>query len=382
MTERVGILLLVGAIALAGCRSTRKKEAPKAADGKPSSEFVKKPDPKWNPPTPGDDKFDWIRMTSGEWLKGEITTMRDGTLEFDSDEFDDMKVDWTDVAFVRSPNAMSIMMGNMQEKHGTLLVKDGKASMQLTDGTVETFSREDIVSIVPGGTGALAYWSGTLSFGLTARSGNTDQSDLQLRALARMRSPLNRLVFEYLGNYGTVSDVQTVNNHRFDSRWDRFVSRRYFITPISLDFFRDKFQNTEARITPAVGFGYHIFDKHLDKKTYDWDIAPFIGYRYTKFFSGVTSESTTATGGFTTMFNWDITKKSELTLKYNVAIGIPDTTDTNQHAELIFSHDLWKDLDIDITLIWDRVGDPQEDADGNTPEPDDFRITVGIGWDW
>ena len=175
---------------------------------------------------------------------------------------------------------------------------------------------------------------------------------------------------------------QTINNHRFDGRWDRFVSRRYFLTPIALELFRDQFQNTDLRATPAVGFGYHVFDKHLDKKTYDWDVAPFVGYRFTKFISGDVDHDTTATAGFTTFFNWDITSKTELTLKYNVAIGLPDTTDTNQHAELIFSHDLWKDLDIDITFVWDRVGDPQADSDDVVPQTDDFRMSVGIGWDF
>ena len=31
--------------------------------------------------------FDWVRLTNGEWLKGEFITMRDDSLVFDSDEF-------------------------------------------------------------------------------------------------------------------------------------------------------------------------------------------------------------------------------------------------------------------------------------------------------
>jgi len=313
-------MLLLACLLLAACSSTKKKkeDAQPATDTPPT---ISKPkDPRWNAPVPGDDKFDWVQTTSGEWLKGEITAMREGSLEFDSDEFDDMKIDWSDVAMVRSPNSMTVLKEGMEETTGTLLV--------------------------------------------------------------RRRSALNRLVFEYLGNYGTVDNIQTVNNHRFDGRWDRFVSRRYFITPISLELFRDQFQNTDLRATPAVGFGYHIFDKHLDKKPYDWDIAPFVGYRLTKFISGPVEEDTTTTAGFTTYFNWDITSKSELTFKYSLAIGVPDTTDTNQHLELILSFDLWSDLDLDITIVWDRVGLPRPDADGNFPEPDDFRMSVGIGWDF
>ncbi len=41
---------------------------------------------------------------------------------------------------------------------------------------------------------------------------------------------------------------------------------------------------------------------------------------------------------------------------------------------------MWGDLDLDITLQWDRIGNPQPDASGNTPEKDDFRLGVGFGW--
>jgi len=41
----------------------------------------------WVPPA---DKFDWIQLKSGEWLKGRIKAMQDRELEFDSEELEDM----------------------------------------------------------------------------------------------------------------------------------------------------------------------------------------------------------------------------------------------------------------------------------------------------
>jgi len=40
----------------------------------------------WLPPTPKPEKFDWIQLKSGEWLKGELKVLYDKKLEFDSDE--------------------------------------------------------------------------------------------------------------------------------------------------------------------------------------------------------------------------------------------------------------------------------------------------------
>jgi len=39
-------------------------------------------------------EYDWIRLASGEWLKGDIKVLRGDALEFDSDELGDPTFDW------------------------------------------------------------------------------------------------------------------------------------------------------------------------------------------------------------------------------------------------------------------------------------------------
>jgi len=38
----------------------------------------------FQPAPPAPDTFDWIQLTSDEWLKGELIALYDGRLEFDS----------------------------------------------------------------------------------------------------------------------------------------------------------------------------------------------------------------------------------------------------------------------------------------------------------
>ncbi|NRA39975.1 MAG: hypothetical protein HRU15_17665 [Planctomycetes bacterium] len=40
--------------------------------------------------------YDWVRMKSGEWLKGELKSFRDDVIEFESDEFGDQVLDLAD----------------------------------------------------------------------------------------------------------------------------------------------------------------------------------------------------------------------------------------------------------------------------------------------
>ena len=65
------------------------KDAPKISESKntPSGS------PIWGPPSALPEKFDWIQLTSGEWLKGDLKVLYDKKLEFDSDELDLLELD-------------------------------------------------------------------------------------------------------------------------------------------------------------------------------------------------------------------------------------------------------------------------------------------------
>ena len=54
-------------------------------------------DEAWENAIPNAKDHDWLQTTSGEWIKGEIKGMYDKEIEFDSDEFDLLTIDWSDV---------------------------------------------------------------------------------------------------------------------------------------------------------------------------------------------------------------------------------------------------------------------------------------------
>ena len=55
------------------------------------------------------DQEEWIRLTSGEWLKGEFTSLRRDSVEFDSDELDELTLDWEDVAEVITTRPFTVV---------------------------------------------------------------------------------------------------------------------------------------------------------------------------------------------------------------------------------------------------------------------------------
>jgi hypothetical protein len=44
--------------------------------------------------------------------------------------------------------------------------------------------------------------------------------------------------------------------------------------------------------------------------------------------------------------------------------------------------DLISDLDLDVTFVWDRVGNPEPAADGTVRKKDDYQLIVGISYEF
>ena len=50
----------------------------------------------------------------------------------------------------------------------------------------------------------------------------------------------------------------------------------------------------------------------------------------------------------------------------------------NQHATTSVSVDVGHFVDLNVMFTWDRVGDPEPDANGVVPEKNDYRLVVGL----
>jgi putative salt-induced outer membrane protein YdiY len=323
--------------------------------------------------------WEWVRLVSGEWLKGDINVLRDESLEFDSDELGVVTIDWEDVAELYSPRKLNYMLDDRTQVWGSLLYRDDLILIRTTDGDIVRLPSRRLLSIVPGPDPLFGFWSGNVGIGFTARQGNTDQVDFTSSIDIVRRTAGSRLTGEYRGAVSSVQQEETANNHRIFTKWDVFVSRRFYVSPLALELFRDRFQNIDYRVTPSIGAGYTV----LDTRKQDWDVELGVGYRGTKFDSVEPGEPETeevGTGIVGTQYHIDITSDVELSLNYSAQIGFDDVENTNQHAEVRFLIEFLGDFDFDIQFIWDRVGQPVPDAEGNVPKQDDLRLSIGLAW--
>lgn len=331
----------------------------------------------WSPPLPEAGAKDWIGLTSGEWLAGEIKNLRNEELEFESDVLETMTLDWDDVREIRSPHAYTYAFSGRIVVLGTASMRDSVIIVRGADW-MRTFARRDLISIVPGGASELDLWSANAHFGLVQRSGNTNQSDITMIARTRRAGALTRITLDYTGNFGTISGTQNVNNHNGNAKIDAFVSNRIYLTPLALNVFSDRFQNIDFRASPSLGVGALL----VDTKKLSVDTQIGAGYQWTWFRSVQPGEDSRLEQGTlipSLSLDWEPTGDIEYTLDYKVNVGVPEVKDTFHHLVNVLSYDLTSVWSFEVSFAWDRVENPRPGADGSVPKRDDFRTSFGLG---
>jgi putative salt-induced outer membrane protein YdiY len=335
---------------------------------------------KWHPESSYDGKWDWVQMTSGEWLKGELIALYNDELEFESDEFDEMTLDWEKVAQVYSSQVMNVGLVGQRSATGQLYV-DATGIRITGDGQTLEFPRHEVMSITAGVPKEINFWSMKIFTGLILRTGNSEVRELNFQANIKRRTIRNRIALDMIANQNTTDDEEIANNQRTNARWDKFISDRFFVIPLSAEYFRDPFQNIDARYTGGVGAGYQL----MDTSEIEWQVSGGPGYQETRFASVLAGEPEsegTAALGVSTLAEWDVSDWLEFDGEYRLQLVNEASGRANHHLSLSFETEITKRLDFDVSWIWDRIEEPRPDENGVVPEKDDMRTTLGLTFEF
>lgn len=243
------------------------------------------------------EKFDWIMLKSGEWLKGKITAMYDEKFEFDSAELDDLTLDWADVKEVRSAGIMQVGFEHSVVASGQLLIEGD--TVRVMGEEDQTFPRSDLLTITAGAPKEINNWSGKITIGANIREGNTEQTEVSSQATVKRRTPKSRISFDYLGNFNRTFGEAVADNQRVSAGWNRYLSKRFFWTPAYGEYYRDPFQNIGGKWTLGMGAGYKL----IDTSKIDWEINGGLAYQTTQFDGTVEGEPDSMISG--SLLGWE-----------------------------------------------------------------------------
>ncbi len=335
----------------------------------------------WQPlPPTGKDGFDWIQLKSGEWLKGRIKSLQEEKLEFDSEELDLQTFDWKDIRTVRSPRLNSVRIEKRKPVDGSVFVTTNEVQV-ITPTATNIYPRADLIAITPTGNRELDKWTGKVSAGVSFRSGNTRETDVNAHAMLQRRTPTTRLSLDYLGNFGEVNSVQTEQNHRFIGQFDYFLSRRLYTRLPDVEYFRDPLQNIEHRLTLGGGVGYDF----IKTPRTEWNVTLGPAWQRNWFHSVQPGEDSSAQSlalVLSTRFDIELTQRLDFIVEYRGQLTRKETGNNTHHAVTTLEFEIHKRLKLDLSFVWDRITSPKAESDGATPTPDDFRLITSLGIDF
>ena len=206
----------------------------------------------WEELSPKAKGYDWLQTKDGEWFKGEIKAMYNDKLEFDSKEVGLYTFDFKDITQIKSFHVIGVNIEDLAEFIGILRFKDNEITIIQGDKTF-VFDKNQIISFAPRGDREYNYWSGKMTFSLDMRSGNKDQYDYAANINLKRRTSDSNLFFDYLGRISSRDNETTANDHRINQKYDRYITRHFFWTPVFSEFYKDKFQNIKINLLLELG---------------------------------------------------------------------------------------------------------------------------------
>lgn len=329
---------------------------------------------------PPNDGYDWLRLTSGEWLRGELIGVFDDEVEFDSDILDDLKLDGEDVDQFHSPRTFGLSIRGREIVTGRVWLHGDRFTV-LVGGVEQDYSRTELVAVTVSAERERDRWSGDLGVSVNIRRGNSDIIEYNTITGIERTTPVSRMFIDYIGNFNEAEGVEIANNHRISGSLDRFSGSRFFWRPFNAQFLRDSFQNISWQGTLETGLGYHL----LDTSKTEWDISAGAGVNYVERVSveeGQPKNSKSPSLSLGTSFDTELTSWMDYLFSFTATFVDEESGSYQHHLLTTLSSDLAGDFDIDISLVWDRTQNPPPLEDGTFPEQDDFRLLVGISYEF
>jgi hypothetical protein len=385
-----GVLIMCWLVAATpvGAQSNTEKAAETGQSKKLSPES-----PAWSFSSALPEKFDWIQLTSGEWLKGDLKVLYNDSLEFESDKLDLLTFDWKDVQQVRCHDPQSVRLDDpeapekkipdLNEQTGTMVgflqINGNRVFVDTGEEPLE-FDRSNLMSIASGESNELDHWSASITLSLDVMTGNTEQVNFSSYTEAKRRTSMSRFFIGYQGIYSTESGKVTGNNHRADSYFDIFETRWFFWRPVFAEYYRDPLANIADRWTIGTGIGYTIIDTAKTELL----ISPGIAYQATEYDSSEAGESDTSSTPalvVSTEYDTEVTSKIDFNAKYNFNVVNEQSGTYSHHIALDLKIELIRKLDLDLSFIWDRIQDPTPASDGSVPDQDDLHYFCGISFE-
>lgn len=323
---------------------------------------------------------DWVILTSGELIIGDFHHLYDDYIEFKSKRFKTQNIKFKYIKRLKTNKIVTVNVGNLSTITGYLDI-EGDNIRVTSEKKIAYFPRTQLVSIAEGKEDWKSSWENEITINLGFKSGNTDQTDFGTIIKLRNKLSKSKLSVDYIGNYSSTNGYTTIDNQRLNGDFQIYQTQRFFLKPIFGEYYKDKFSNIKNSYNIGVGLGYKV----IDSEDLDIEISGGPAYKKTVYYSyedGENSQNSTGILSVSTNLESEITKDLDFDMTYKFEILDKKNGTYTHHILSKLDHELYEDFDLVISFIWDRIENPTNTNDGNSPKKDNFQLLFGLGYEF
>ncbi|HKP56197.1 MAG TPA: DUF481 domain-containing protein [Polyangiales bacterium] len=322
---------------------------------------------------PTSDGYEWVQMDNGEWLRGWITSMSEGTLVFESETFSELYPDWSSVVSLYTAMPHTYVLRDRTVIVGVAVLEKGK--LRLADRTIDP---KQVLLISAGGKNELEHWSFNFKSGATLYLAASSQFTWSNSIFVERADGITRAGLRYDGAIGAVDGALTVSSHTASLKVDILVTSRLYILPFYGILRRDKEQNIALRTTIGTGGGVRLID--IDAGSWDLELGP--AYISTLPFSTETgTEIRTQDFGIVlgTRAKFDLTKDVKFSASWSSAFTVTGPSRSYHNGSAGLEIDITNIFNIDFSLIYNRIEDSTPTETGEVPPQNELQLIVSLG---
>jgi len=200
---------------------------------------------------------DKILMKNGDRFQGTVQTMKAGVLTLSTDYSETIQLQTSEIKKILTLKPVKVYLSNGKTIKGRFLPSTpGNIKVAAPSGRgYALIGWDQIQSINP----PPEKWEGSVSFGGSRNSGNTDVFSASLGGELKRKFKKNRIEFTFLSNYSEQNKEVTARNHYGTAQLSHFFTPKWY-SYLALAFLNDTFRDISLRTTIGPGLGYQVWE--------------------------------------------------------------------------------------------------------------------------
>jgi putative salt-induced outer membrane protein YdiY len=316
---------------------------------------------------------DEVHLRNGDHLSGQVVTMEEGRLLFETSYAGVIAIEWEEVVSLKTEGQMEIVLTDASSFNGTVTPADEgmvkiqvgpvaeAASVALLDVRAINPAKEPAVTITARGNA-----------GLSVAKGNTKTENYHLDGQFIARTLKNR--FTAFGEYNRSEDggEETADNALGFLKYDHFLSPKWYAYG-NTSFETDDFKDLDLRSVLGAGVGHQIWETPLK------NLAVEVGVAYVNEDFDKAEDEDYSAGRWSIGFDHYLLKNAVQFFHFDEGfVGLEDTSDMFIRTRTGFRIPLYRGITAtaQYNLDWDNSPSP-----GNDKTDHMYLFTLGYQLD-